>query len=67
VRNKLLLNLGAEDRMVFDADLNNPFLARFFQQAPDFDTRNAESFGDLFLRLFLIVISHRNFSEQGVI
>ncbi|SWH51737.1 Uncharacterised protein [Klebsiella pneumoniae] len=53
--------------MVFDADLNNPFLARFFQQAPDFDTRNAESFGDLFLRLFLIVISHRNFSEQGVI
>lgn len=39
--------------MVFDADLNNPFLARFFQQAPDFDTRNAESFGDLFNALFV--------------
>ena len=32
---KLLLNLGAEDRVVFHADLDNSFVASFFQQPTD--------------------------------
>ncbi len=57
------LQLVVHRRVLQHAHLDNPFIARTFEQAADFRPRQVEAFGDGFLSDVLKVIEHRHFGH----